>query len=166
MPAKSSWQQRAAKHKKAAVLEIFHRPANESENAAIPRVAKKYDGRSLPEGKNLLLSKSTLRRLWYAWKADPSDNVFNLHYSEGPRVSMTPWMIELLESYAMQSGCTVRGLQLKLKALDEDFPLSKDSLYRHLPTDARQRITQAVKLHRRQESVNQDREKLTGGSEK
>jgi len=148
-----SWQQRTAEHKKAAVLEILHRPASESENVAIPRVAKKYNGRNLPEGKKLRLSKSTLRRLWYSWKADPSDKVFNLHYPEGQRVSMAPWVIELLESYAMQHGCTIRELQLQLRAADPGFPFSKDSLYRHLPPDTRQRIAAISKLHRKQKTT-------------
>lgn len=164
MAKKISWQQRSAEHKKAAVLEILHRPASESENAAIPRVAKKYNGRNLPEGKKLRLSKSTLKRVWYLWKADPSDKVFNLNYPEVSREPMAPWLVELLEFYAIESKCSVRDLHRRLKAKDPDLPFSKDGFYRHIPSESRSRISAAAKIWRKAESLYQEWKKLTGGN--
>jgi hypothetical protein len=165
MSIKPNWQTRSAEQKKAAVLEVLRRPANESENKAIPRIAKKYNHRKLPDGKILRLSKTTLRRLYYAWKADPSDKVFALNYAKGSREPMDPWLVELLEFYAIESKCSVSDLSRRLKAKDPSFPFSRDGLFRHLPAESRNRIFTAAKLWRKAESLYQEWKKLTGGNE-
>jgi hypothetical protein len=102
MATKKTWQQRQAEHKKAAVLEILRRPAGESENEAIPRVAAKYNGRNLPKRKHLKLSPATLRRIWYNWKKEPSDAVFDLHFAEAVNQSVIQlWVIHLFTAYAV-----------------------------------------------------------------
>lgn len=160
---KPNWQQRSAELKKAAVLEILRRSAMESELSAIKRVARKYNGRNLPGGKNLRLSIPTLRRLWYAWKANPSDSVFDLHYVEGQRKEMPVWQVKLMEAFAIQHGLSLGELHTHLKALDSDFPYSRDSFYRHLSEETKQRIAKAVKLRKAQEALDLEKEKLTGG---
>ena len=159
---KKNWRQRAAEHRKAAVLEIFNRPEGESISKAICRVSKRYNGRPLPGGKRLRLSAATLKRLWYAWKADPSDKIFNINYPERSRESMPPWLVELIEFYAIESKCTLMSLHRRLVDKDPGFPFGMRRLYRHVPAETRNRIAASARKWRQAEALYRKLEKITG----
>ncbi len=164
MATKKTWQQRTAEHRKAAVLDILRRPVGESENAAIPRIAAKYNGRNLPNGKHLKLSGSTLRRLWYAWKKEPSDRVFDLHFSGAAAQSIIqPWVGHLFADYAVSRGLSIPRAYRELKAATPDLPFSLRTVSRHLSARARKRIGKATVLRKKQNDLNKQWKTLTQG---
>jgi hypothetical protein len=59
---------------------------------AVRRFSRKWNGKALRSapGKRLRLAYSTLLRLWYRWRANPSVEVFHLHYKPGGIVKVTP----------------------------------------------------------------------------
>lgn len=162
--SKKTWLQRQAEHKKAAVLDILHRPAGESENEAIPRIAAKYNGRNLPRRKQLKLSRSTLRRLWYAWKKEPSDSIFDLKFSGAPEKSVAqPWVCFLFTDHAVNHGLGIRQAYRELKAACPDLPFSLSIIQRHLSAADRARIVKAVTLRKKLNDVEKELKTITTG---
>ena len=161
MKSKVSWHERAAEHRRAAIMDILQRPWPESELQAIKRVSSKYNGRTLPGGKHLHLSVPTLKRIWYRWKANPSESAFDYSYPSGQRDPMPVWQVKLLESFAIHHGLTLMGLHRHLQKHDPEFPFSKDAFYRHLPIETKLRIAKAVKLRKRQAALDLEKQKLT-----
>lgn len=164
MATKTTWQQRTKEHRKAAVLDILHRPANEPELDAIKRIAGSYNGRNLPSGKQLKLSWSTLRRLWYAWKKSPSDAVFDLKFSGAPEKSVAqPWLCFLFTDYAVNRGICIKQAYQDLKAASPDLPFSLSIIQRHLSAADRAQIAKAIKLHKKLTDVEQELKTITTG---
>lgn len=161
---KKNWQQRRAEHLKAAVMDVLHRPAGETENKAIPRVAAQRNGRNLPGRKHLKLSAATLRRIWYLWKKDPSDAVFNLHSAGADNQSVIqPWVLHLFTAYAVQRGIGIHQAYRELHAADPGLPFSLRTLQRHLPAADRARIAEAMKLHKNRIKIEQQIKTVTTG---
>jgi hypothetical protein len=164
MATKKTWQQRQAEHKKSAVLDILHRPAGESENKAITRVSAKYNGRTLPGRKQLKLSPSSLRRIWYAWKKNRSDSVFALNFSGAPGKSVAqPWVCFLFADYAVNHGLCIKQAYRELKAARPDLPFSLSIIQRHLSAADRARIAKALTLRKKLNDLELELETITEG---
>lgn len=161
---KKTWQQRTAELRKAAVLDILRRPAGESENEAILRVTAKYTGRNLPGRKQLKLSNSTMRRIWYNWKRNPSDAVFDLHFSDSVNQSvLQPWISHLFTDYATHHKLTAAQAYRALKAATPDLPFSLRTVQRHISAADRARIAKALTLRKKINDLEQELKTLTEG---
>jgi hypothetical protein len=158
---KKSWKDKAEELRSRALVAVMVWSFTLSDSEAIERVSKEYNGRKLPEGKKLRLSASTLKRLYYQWKANPTDAVFRLNYAEGHQSSLSLWQIELIEFYAIQNGCSLRELHERLSALDPAFPVSRAGLYRNMPEASKARISKALTLLRRKATIEAELIELT-----
>ena len=163
MAKKISWQQRAAEHRKAAVLNVDNRPDGESIQKACRRVAAKYNGRCLPGGKRLSMSKHTLCRIYRRWKCDESDAAFDFKYNPHKPSVIHPWIGHLLAEYAIHHGLNIPQAHQRLASSGHDLPIHNRTMRRHISVADQQRIAKAVKLHRRQRLLDKEKTKLTGG---
>ncbi|MCF7849732.1 MAG: hypothetical protein K9M45_12855 [Kiritimatiellales bacterium] len=163
----ASWQQRQAELKKAAIVEILHAvTSGESLASAAKRISKSYGGKRLPEGKRLHLSSYSLKRLWYLWKKNPSDSVFDLNYADGNIQSVIkPWVGHLLTDYAISHGLTIPLAYKQLKAADPDLPFSSRNMRRHLSGADQKRIGKAVALRKELNAIKSELETIKGGRE-
>jgi hypothetical protein len=161
MKAKKTWQERAAEHRKAAVLEVVNRPKGEPIRRATKRISAKYNGRTLPGKKHLKLAESTLRRLFYKWKKDHAETVFAFHYVT-PAVPSTvhPWIMRLFVDYAVHNGLLAFTAHKELQQTSA-FPFSVKTVYRHLSTTDRQRISRATALHKKIRIATEELETIT-----
>lgn len=165
MKQQKTWQQKTADYRKAAVVEILNRKDRETEQQAIRRVSRKYNGRSLSGGKYLRLSAPTMRRLWYAWKKAPADSVFELHFSPSPcQPTFRPWVCRLFIEYAIGRGLTVSQAYAALKAETPSFPFSIRTVRRHLKRGDLDRINRAPVLRGRIMNLKQELETITKGA--
>lgn len=164
MKSKQTWQQKTVEYRRAAVVEILNRPAGESQQAAIRRIARKYNGRNLPAGKHLRLSPNTLRTIWYRWKKDPSDKAFELHYA--PPVTLPqfkPWMVRLFVEYAVFHGLSAIQAHKQISASPEGFPFSLRTVSRHLSAADRARIAKAITLRKKIRIATEELKTITQG---
>lgn len=162
---KMTWQQCQAELKRAAIVDLLNRPQDESLSAAARRISKSYNGKRLPQGKRLKLSATSLKRLWYRWKPNPSDEVFDLHYAPAQLSVVQPWICHLFTHFAASSGLTLPQAYERLKAADPTLPFSSRTLRRHLPAGDQMRIAEALKLHRQQVVLDRKKTKFFEGTE-
>ncbi len=164
MATKTSWIQRTAEYRKIACLEIDARPAGESAAKAIDRISAKYNGRALPGGKHLHLSRANLKRIWTRWNNCRSDAALRVMPSNAQRKPIPRWAQHLFESYAMQNGLSLSQLFELMKKSDPALPWTKSGFYRNFSKTTRQRIAQAVRLRRRRNALEKERSALAEGA--
>jgi hypothetical protein len=163
MKAKKTWQQRAAEHRRAAVLEVVSRSKGEPVRRATKRISAKYNGRTLPGKKHLKLAESTLRRLFYKWKNENSEAAFQFHYVTPAVPSVFyPWITRLFVDYAINNGLSVLMAHRELQEAAA-FPFSVKTVYRHLSADDRQRISRAAALRKKIRIATEELETITKG---
>lgn len=164
MKAKKTWQQRAAEHRRAAVLEVAAAHAKgEPVRRATKRISAKYNGRTLPGKKHLKLAESTLRRLFYKWKNENSEAAFQFHYVTPVVPSVFyPWITRLFVDYAIHNGFSVLMAHRELQETAA-FPFSVKTVYRHLSATDRQRISRATALRKKIRIATEELETITKG---
>ena len=160
---KANWMDRAAEHRKAAVLEVENRPDGETIEKACRRVAAKYNGRSLPGGKHLNMSKDSLKRFYNRWQREESDSVFDFNYVPNCLSVIRPWIGHLLAEYAIAHGLNTAQAYRRLKTIDPDLPFSDYTMRRHITATDHKRIKKAVQLRKRKKDIDQEINTLTQG---
>lgn len=160
---KKSWMDRAAEHRKAAVMEVVNRPGGESIEKACRRIAAKYNGRCLPGGRHLKLSKDGLKRFYNRWKREESDAVFDFNYTPNCLSVIRPWVGHLLAEYAVAHALTIPQAHRRLKEVDPDLPFHEHTMRRHISEADQRRIKKAAELRRREAALYKEKQKLTGG---
>ncbi len=161
------WEQRQAELKKAAIVEVLNAvTSGESLESAARRISRAYNRKRLPEGRRLRLSFSTLKRLWYEWKKDPRDSVFDLHYVPNNLSVIRPWISHLLTDYAIHHGLNIPKAYEALKAIDPNLPFVSVTMRRRLSNADQKRIAKAVQLRKRKNALDKELKTLTGGAKK
>jgi|GEM_PF-2537578 len=154
---KKTWQQRRIDHLKAAVRDIENRPAGESVNKAIPRIAAKYNGRNLPGRKKVKLAEATLRRIWFDWKKHQSDLVFELHYpAPQNETAVQPWILELFARLACSQGIGISQAYATISEAQPEIPFTLRTLQRHLTAEHRAEIAESIAIRKKMESLDRE----------
>ncbi|MDF7808717.1 hypothetical protein P4E94_14810 [Pontiellaceae bacterium B12219] len=164
MANRKTWQQRQAELKKDAIVEILNRPKGESVLASIRRISAAYNGKRLPDNKRLRLSVRSLIRIWYLWKKNPVDSVFDVNYA-GPEVqpSIAPWAKLLIVEFAVTHGFTIPQAHARLSKAVPDLPFCERTLRRHISEADRKRIAKAIKLKKGKAALVREEEVLNAG---
>ncbi len=164
MAKKISWQQRQSELKRAAIIEVLNAiTSGEALESAADKISSHYNGKRLPNGKNLRLSSEHLKRLWYKWKKNPSETVFNLNYDGGPSTLIQPWISHLLTVYAIHYELSIPQAYDRLKEIDTGLPFVSRTMRRHISDTDQKRIRKAVQLRKEQAALDLEKGKLTGG---
>lgn len=104
---------------------------------ALTLVVRKFRKRSLGGGQRLRLSGKTLRRHWDKWNAAQRDeSVFQSRYKPGRhKAALDPALLVSIVERCIQEGSLLAQVLRTFEATAPDgLPLSKQALYRRLPT--------------------------------
>ncbi len=133
---KAPWQMRRMALLERALADV-KRESDDGKRelvATIRKVAARYTGRRLGDGRFLKLSAKSLERYWYTSVKSGNLEPLRLRFGHSAAPSRIPAYARFLCRYlAASEGLNVPELYTRLKALDAKLPFSKDTLRRAMP---------------------------------